>query len=83
MESSNPVIPMSYDLIWGALTVVMFALLVAALISIGRHAAEMGVIVALVWAVVAIVMPFLGPAAWFFVGRRQSGSASRRGVSTS
>ncbi|WFR67711.1 PLD nuclease N-terminal domain-containing protein [Curtobacterium flaccumfaciens] len=69
METShNAVIPQSYDIAWIVGTVVMFVLLVAALVSIARRAGELRTVLTLVWVLVAIFLPFIGPIAWFVAG---------------
>ncbi|MFG6403719.1 PLDc N-terminal domain-containing protein [Microbacterium sp. P04] len=67
---TNPLLPAAYDIWWSAATVVLFALLLIALISIARHAKRLPSGQALMWTVVAILIPVLGPTAWFAIGRR-------------
>lgn len=72
-ESTNPLLPAWYDLVWSATAVVMIALLVVALISLARSAKSLSTSQALIWTLVAILVPIVGPLAWLFVGRRSVG----------
>ncbi len=76
----NPLIPAAYDIVWSIATVGLLVLLVAALISIGRAGRGIGSVAVLGWTLLAILLPLLGPLAWFLAGRpaaRRAASAGR------
>jgi len=61
--------PPLYDLVWSVTAILLIALVVIALISIARHAAQMSSTATVVWIAVAVFVAVLGPLAWFVVGR--------------
>lgn len=65
----NPLIPTAYDVAWTAAVVVALALLVIALVSIGRNRQTLTSLQALVWTLLVILLPFVGPLAWLVAGR--------------
>jgi hypothetical protein len=69
LASANPLIPAAYDIVWSGLALVLLALLVVALVSLGRSAKALTSTQTLVWTLVAIFIPVLGPLAWLFIGR--------------
>lgn len=73
-ESENPLLPAGYDIAWTVISVLMIALLVVALVSIARSATRLTVASSLVWTLVAIFVPLVGPLAWLAVGRRSGGN---------
>lgn len=66
----NPLLPDYYDLVWVLMSAVALVFVVAALVSIGRFSKRLAPNHALIWALLAIFVPVLGPLAWFVVGRR-------------
>lgn len=62
--------PTAYDLVWSLVLLCYLGLVVGALISLGRSGRQLGPIATLVWAVLIVLLPLLGPAAWFLAGRR-------------
>lgn len=81
-ESVNPLIPAWYDVAWSTSVAVALVLLVVALISLSRRASLLSARQALVWTVVAIFAPIVGPLAWLSIGKRavkasHAGSARR------
>jgi hypothetical protein len=69
-DSANPLVPAGYDIAWAAVSVLMVALLVVALVSIARAANRLTSFQALIWVLVAIFVPVVGPIAWLSIGRR-------------
>lgn len=69
-ESLNPLLPAWYDVVWSATMAVIFVLLVVSLISIARTDKSLSSFQSLVWTLVAILVPIVGPLAWLFIGRR-------------
>lgn len=69
LASPNPLVPAAYDLAWSGVALVVLALLVVALVSLARSAKGLTSGQALVWTLVAIFVPVLGPLAWLFIGR--------------
>jgi hypothetical protein len=66
--TTEPLIPMSFG-IWGLLMILGVALFIGALISIARNRiyTSGGTVV---WALIVLALPLLGPLLWFLIGRR-------------
>lgn len=69
-EIRNPLLPVAYDIAWSAIGVVLLVLLVVALVSLGRSAKGLTTAAALVWTLLVIFVPVVGPIAWLVIGRR-------------
>ncbi|TDW29874.1 PLDc N-terminal domain-containing protein [Cryobacterium psychrophilum] len=69
-SSINPIIPVGYDIAWTMVSVLVIALIVVALFSIARTAKRLTSTQALIWVLVTIFVPVLGPVAWLSIGRR-------------
>ena len=69
LASANPLMPAAYDVVWSGVALALLALLVAALVSLSRSAKALTSTQALVWTLVAIFVPVLGPLAWLCIGR--------------
>lgn len=76
--AANPLVPAGYDIVWSLVSLVVLALLVWALVSIARHGKTLTSGQALVWTLLVIFVPVLGPLAWLFIGRRAGASAVER-----
>lgn len=72
----NPLLPAWYDVVWSAAAAVGLALLLAAIISIARHARPLSWGAFALWILVVLVAPVLGPLLWFVVGRASARSAA-------
>jgi hypothetical protein len=70
MDDANPLLPAAYDIAWSAASVVVLVLLIAALVSIARVAKRLTSGQALGWTLVVLLLPVVGAAAWFAIGRR-------------
>ncbi|WP_295854188.1 PLD nuclease N-terminal domain-containing protein [uncultured Microbacterium sp.] len=70
MDAVNPLMPAAYDLVWSAVALVAFGLVVWAIVSLSRRARPLPSRVVLMWALVIVVVPILGPVAWLAAGRR-------------
>ena len=68
----NPLIPAEYDIAWTIFLVAFAVLVIAALISIGRVAGRLGPGITVVWALMVLALPLVGPIAWFVAGRRSA-----------
>ena len=68
-DAVNPLIPSAYDIVWAAASVALLALMIIALISIARRAKNLTTTQSLIWTVLVIFIPALGPLAWLFIGR--------------
>ncbi len=66
----NPLIPAAYDLVWSGLAVVAFGLAVWGIVSLSRRARQLSSTLVLVWALVILLVPVLGPVSWLAAGRR-------------
>lgn len=75
--SANPLLPASYDLLWAIAFVAVVGLGVAAFVGISRRARSTPLAVSLVWIALVLLVPVLGPLAWFVVGRRMMGEPVR------
>jgi len=76
---ANPLLPVGYDIAWSVIAALGVALLVVALVSLARAAKHLTPTQSLLWTLIALVIPVVGPLAWLFVGRP---SAAARRVST-
>lgn len=72
---NNPLLPAAYDTAWSVAVVVVLLLMVIALISITRTAKRITSPQALIWTLVVIFVPLIGPLSWFFIGRRSANQA--------
>ncbi|MCK6065771.1 MULTISPECIES: PLD nuclease N-terminal domain-containing protein [Microbacterium] len=68
-DEHSPLIPASYDIVWSIVTVLIIALTIVALVTLARSARRLTATQALIWTVVVLFIPFLGPAAWLTIGR--------------
>lgn len=66
----NPLMPAGYDIAWTAVTVLVVALTVVALVALARSAKQLTSTQALLWTLIVLLVPVIGPAAWLFIGRR-------------
>ena len=69
-DEHNPLIPVGYDIVWSIVTVLVIALTIAALVMLARSARRLTATQALIWTLVVLLVPFLGPVAWLTIGRR-------------
>lgn len=74
--NAEPFVPVAFELgVWG-MAVLALALVVAALISIHRSRVA-GSTEQLIWTLVVIFLPFLGPILWFaYLGSKRKGEAT-------
>lgn len=66
----SPLLPTAYDLVWSLALLCYLGLVIGALISLGRSGRQLGPGMTLAWAAPILLLPLLGPAAWFLAGRR-------------
>ena len=71
-DTVNPLVPAAYDVIWSITAVGVLLLMVIALVSISRTAKRITSWQALIWALVVIFVPLVGPLSWLFIGRRSA-----------
>lgn len=64
LETVNPLLPTSYDVMWTVVMVAVLVLSIAALVQVLRSKALSG-IAALVWVLVILALPVLGSIGWF------------------
>lgn len=69
-DVQNPLIPAGYDIVWSLVAVLVIALTIAALVTIARSARRLTATQALIWTVIVLLVPLLGPVAWLTIGRR-------------
>ncbi|ANJ27356.1 PLDc N-terminal domain-containing protein [Agromyces aureus] len=69
-DVANPVIPVWFDIVWSAAAVIAIALTVVALIVLARTAKRLPLNHALIWTMVVLFVPVLGPIAWLAIGNR-------------
>ncbi|ACQ81026.1 hypothetical protein Bcav_2781 [Beutenbergia cavernae DSM 12333] len=74
----NTFVPAAYDLVWSGAAVVVLGLAVWALLSLGADR-TLTPGVRLLWAVLIVVVPVLGAAAWLLGGRSTPRAAASRG----
>lgn len=73
----NPLVPAAYDIGWAVVALVAFALAVWAIVSLSRGAARLPSLTVVLWAVVILLVPVLGPVAWLAAGRRAGRGVAR------
>ena len=66
----NPILPAGSDIAWTTISFLFVALIVVALVSLARTAKRLTSTQALIWALVTIFVPVVGPLTWLFIGRR-------------
>ncbi|MGZ1490699.1 PLD nuclease N-terminal domain-containing protein [Brevibacterium sediminis] len=71
--SKNPLLPAAYDVIWSGVVVLLVVLLIWAMVSIARSGLDPRV--RLVWAIIVLLLPVVGPICWF-VARPQKSNTS-------
>ena len=72
---NNPLLPAAYDLTWSVMVVAVLIFMVIALISIARVAKRITSWQSLIWTLVVVFVPLVGPLAWLFIGRRSANQA--------
>ena len=60
--SKHPLLPAAYDVIWSGVVVLLVVLLIWAMVSIARSRLDPRV--RLVWAMVLLLLPVVGPICW-------------------
>lgn len=75
--TANPLLPASSDLLWSVVVVAAIALGVAAFVGISRRARTTPLAVSLTWIAIVLLLPVVGPLAWFVAGRRSMGQPVR------
>ena len=78
--TANPLLPATADIGWSIFVLAVVVLLVVSLISVGRRSSGLGALATAIWVVVVILLPVLGPLAWFVAGRRSVPRERRRSV---
>ncbi|WP_175393625.1 PLD nuclease N-terminal domain-containing protein [Rhodococcus globerulus] len=68
-ETHNPTVPIGFDIAWSVFMILWIVLTAAALVSIVRSDADR--IAKIGWSAFAVILPIVGPAAWFFASRRR------------
>lgn len=68
-STSNPLEPAAYDVLWSLGMVAVVVLGVSAFVSISRRARQTPLPVSLAWIAGVLLIPVLGPLAWFLIGR--------------
>jgi len=65
----NPLIPTGFDVAASLIAVVVIAATIAAVVSIARVGRRLSAATALVWVLIVLLLPALGPVAWFVAGK--------------
>ena len=66
---ANPFLPSLHDLVWTATAIALIAMIVLALVSVTRHTDGLSTTATAVWVAIVVFAVFVGPIAWFAVGR--------------
>ncbi|TSD46067.1 PLDc_N domain-containing protein [Rhodococcus sp. KBS0724] len=66
-EVSQPMVPIGFDIAWSVMMILWIVLTVAAVVSIVRSDADP--VAKIGWSALAVILPILGPAAWFLASR--------------
>lgn len=75
-EPPNLIMPVTYDVVWSVVVVLVIVLVATSLISIARSAKGLTASQALVWALLIIFVPIIGAVAWFAIGRRSTSNGN-------
>ncbi|WP_293696469.1 PLDc N-terminal domain-containing protein [uncultured Agrococcus sp.] len=67
-DAVNPLIPAGYDILWTSVAVLHIAVVVAAIVSIVRHAKHLDTPAYVLWILAVLAMPVIGVALWFAFG---------------
>ncbi|MDA3148165.1 PLDc N-terminal domain-containing protein [Leucobacter sp. UCMA 4100] len=65
----NPLMSAGYDVVWIAFVACTVVMIAIALVSIRRNRQSLTSWQALIWGLVVIFVPIIGPAAWLLAGR--------------
>ena len=71
--SKHPLLPAAYDVIWSGVVVLLVVLLIWAMVSIARSRLDPRV--RLVWAMVLLLLPVVGPICWLIARPQKSGTS--------
>ncbi|WP_214467006.1 PLDc N-terminal domain-containing protein [Microbacterium flavescens] len=66
----NPLIPAAYDVVWSVVALLIIVLTIVALVTLSRLAKRLTSAQALVWTLVVLFVPLVGPSVWLSIGRR-------------
>jgi uncharacterized membrane protein YhaH (DUF805 family) len=66
----NPLIPAAYDVVWSVVALLIIVLTIVALVTLSLLAKRLTSAQALVWTLVVLFVPLVGPAVWLSIGRR-------------
>lgn len=69
-SAGNPLIPAGYDIAWSVVAIMVLALTILAITSLARSAKHLTAIAGLMWTLLVLFVPVLGPVAWLSIGRR-------------
>ncbi|PBC37893.1 hypothetical protein CJ178_28130 [Rhodococcus sp. ACPA4] len=68
-ETHNPTVPIGFDIAWSVFMLLWIVLTVTAVVSIVRSDADP--VAKIGWSALSVILPIVGPAAWFFASRRR------------
>lgn len=68
-ETHNPTVPIGFDITWSVFMILWIILTAAAVVSIVRSDADR--VAKIGWSALSVILPVVGPAAWFFASRRR------------
>ena len=71
--SKHPLLPAAYDVIWSGVVVLLVVLLIWAMVSIARSRLDPRV--RLVWAMVLLLLPVVGPICWLAARPQESATS--------
>lgn len=71
VEGSNPLVPNAGEFMILGIAILALMLFIAALIDI-LHSQHLFSSTKVPWVLATLILPFLGPVAWFFFGRRSA-----------
>lgn len=69
-DEHNPLLPAGYDIAWSVITALVIGLTVVALILLARSAKRLTPFRGMLWTLIVLLIPVLGPIAWLTIGRR-------------
>jgi len=68
-DEHNPLVPAGFDIAGSVIAVLVIALTIVALVVLARSARRLTSVQALVWTLVVLFVPLVGPVVWLTVGR--------------
>lgn len=76
LHAANPLLPAAYDIAWSVIFALVMVLAIVALIVLIRSAGRLRAGTAVIWALLILFVPVVGPILWLTAGRRMTPATS-------